>query len=45
MSLQRWTSRTTTIAVYGKMDPVSIKYTNIFHCQSLQNLPKFGFLV
>jgi hypothetical protein len=27
------------------MDLVSIKYTNIFHCKTLQNLPKFGFLV
>jgi hypothetical protein len=24
---------------------VSIKYTNIFHCKTLQNFPKFGFLV
>jgi hypothetical protein len=28
-----------------KMDQVSIKYTNIFHCKTLQNVPKFGFLV
>jgi hypothetical protein len=27
------------------MDQVSIKYSNIFHCKTLQNLPKFGFLV
>jgi hypothetical protein len=27
------------------MNQVSIKYTNIFHCKTLQNLPKFGFLV
>jgi hypothetical protein len=27
------------------MDQVSIKYTNIFLCKTLQNLPKFGFLV
>jgi hypothetical protein len=27
------------------MDQVSIKYTSIFHCKALQNLPKFGFLV
>jgi hypothetical protein len=27
------------------MDQVSIKYTNIFQLQTLQNLPKFGFLV
>jgi hypothetical protein len=27
------------------MDQVSIKYTNIFHCKTLRNLPKFGFLV
>jgi hypothetical protein len=24
---------------------MAIKYTNIFHCLTLQNLPKFGFLV
>jgi hypothetical protein len=24
---------------------MSIKYTIIFHCETLQNLPKFGFLV
>jgi hypothetical protein len=28
-----------------KLDKVSIKYTNIFHCKTLQNLPRFGFLV
>jgi hypothetical protein len=28
-----------------KMGLVSIKYTNIFHCKTLQNLPKFAFLV
>jgi hypothetical protein len=27
------------------MDQVSINYTNIFHCKTFQNLPKFGFLV
>jgi hypothetical protein len=27
------------------MDQVSIKYTNIFDCKTLKNLPKFGFLV
>jgi hypothetical protein len=27
------------------MDQVSIKYTNIFHCKTLQNLSKFGFWV
>jgi hypothetical protein len=27
------------------MDQVSIKYTNILHYKTLQNLPKFGFLV
>jgi hypothetical protein len=26
------------------MDQVFIKYTDIFHCKTLQNLPKFGFL-
>jgi hypothetical protein len=25
------------------MDQVSIKYNIIFHCKTLQNLPKFGF--
>jgi hypothetical protein len=28
-----------------KMDQVSIKYTIISHCKTLQNLAKFGFLV
>jgi hypothetical protein len=27
------------------MDQVSIKYTNIFQCKTLQNLPKFRSLV
>jgi hypothetical protein len=27
------------------MNQVPIKYTNICHCKTLQNLPKFGFLV
>jgi hypothetical protein len=27
------------------MDQVSVKYTNIFHCKTLRNLHKFGFLV
>jgi hypothetical protein len=26
------------------MDQVSIKSTNIFHCKTRQNVPKFGFL-
>jgi hypothetical protein len=26
------------------MDHVSIKYTILFHCKTLQNLPRFGFL-
>jgi hypothetical protein len=29
----------------GKIDQKAIKYTNIFHCKSLQILPKLGFLV
>jgi hypothetical protein len=28
-----------------KIDQMAIKYTNIFHRKTLQNLPKFGFLV
>jgi hypothetical protein len=28
-----------------KIDQMSIKYTNIFHCQALQNLPELGSLV
>jgi hypothetical protein len=28
-----------------KNDQMAIKYTNIFHCKTLQNLPKSGFLV
>jgi hypothetical protein len=27
------------------MDQVAIKYTSILRCKTLQNLPKFGFLV
>jgi hypothetical protein len=27
------------------MDQVSMKYANIFHCKTIKNLPKFGFLV
>jgi hypothetical protein len=27
------------------IDQKTIKYTNIFHYKTLQNLPKFGFLV
>jgi hypothetical protein len=25
-----------------KIDQMATKYTNIFHCQTLQNLPKIG---
>jgi hypothetical protein len=28
-----------------KIDQMVIKYTNIFLCKTLQNLPKLGFLV
>jgi hypothetical protein len=28
-----------------KVDQMAIKYTNIFHCKTLQNIPKLGFLV
>jgi hypothetical protein len=28
-----------------KLYQIAIKYMNIFHCKTLQNLPKFGFLV
>jgi hypothetical protein len=28
----------------GKIDQMAIKYTKIFHCKTLQNLPKLGFL-
>jgi hypothetical protein len=28
-----------------KIDQMVIKYTNIFNCKTLQNLPKLGFLV
>jgi hypothetical protein len=27
------------------MDLIDIIYTNTFHCKSLQNLPKLGYLV
>jgi hypothetical protein len=29
----------------SKMNQVSVKYTNIFHCKTPQNLPKLGFYV
>jgi hypothetical protein len=25
------------------MDQIAIKYTNTFHCKTLQNLPELGF--
>jgi hypothetical protein len=28
-----------------KINQITILYTNIFYCKTLQNLPKFGFLV
>jgi hypothetical protein len=28
-----------------KIVGLAIKYNNIFHCKTLQNLPKLGFLV
>jgi hypothetical protein len=28
-----------------KIDLMVLKYTKIFHCKTLQNLPKMGFLV
>jgi hypothetical protein len=28
-----------------KIDQMSIKYTSIFHCKTLQKLPKFEFFV
>jgi hypothetical protein len=27
-----------------KIDQMTIKFTTIFHCKALQNLPKLGFL-
>jgi hypothetical protein len=30
---------------YHELYQVFIKYTTIFHCKNLQNLPKFGFLL
>jgi hypothetical protein len=27
-----------------KIDQTSVKYTNVFHCKTLQNIPKLGFL-
>jgi hypothetical protein len=27
----------------SKIDQMAIKYTNIFHCKTLQNLTKMGF--
>jgi hypothetical protein len=28
-----------------KIDQIAIKYTNIFHHKTLQNLPKLGFFI
>jgi hypothetical protein len=28
-----------------KIDQMVLKYTKIFHCQTIQNIPKLGFLV
>jgi hypothetical protein len=28
-----------------KIDQITINYTDIFHCKTLQNLPKLGFLI
>jgi hypothetical protein len=28
----------------SKIEQTAIKFTNIFHCKTLQNLPKLGFL-
>jgi hypothetical protein len=41
----KYTNYPLNITKDRKMDQVSIKYTNIFHCKTRQNLPKFGFLV
>jgi hypothetical protein len=29
----------------GKIDQMVIKYAKIFHCKTVQNLPKVGFLI
>jgi hypothetical protein len=29
----------------GKLDQTAMKYTDVFHCKTLLNLPKLGFLV
>jgi hypothetical protein len=35
----------TNISNGRKIDQMFIKYTNIFHCKTFQNLPKLEFLV
>jgi hypothetical protein len=41
----KWPQNLQNIPKDCKIDPMAIKYTNIFHCKTLQNLPKLGFLV
>jgi hypothetical protein len=33
------------IPIGRKIDKMFIKYANVYHCRTLQNLPKLGFLV
>jgi hypothetical protein len=40
-----YTKRPQNIPNSYKVDKLSINYTNFFHCKTLQNLPKLGFLV
>jgi hypothetical protein len=41
----RYTKLLQNIPNDRKIDQLGIKYTNIFNCKTLQNLPKLGFLV
>jgi hypothetical protein len=42
LKMARWPQRTPNDS---KIDQMAIKYTNIFHCKTLQNWPKLLFLV
>jgi hypothetical protein len=39
----KYTKRPLNISNGRKIDQMVIKYTNNFHCKTLQNLPKLGF--
>jgi hypothetical protein len=42
--LMKYTKGSQNILNGSKIDQMDIKFTNISHCKTLQNLPKLGFL-